>query len=418
MPKQSKYTPPSVQVFKRLMGNRLAVAGLVVIIFAIVISLLGYGITPDHTPNANDGSVQMQKKTPGFSVTILKSHKRRAIKKQNFLEFLISGQESQYKTQPIKSYSITGNTLFSVPYIREKKTNEDPLVLITCPVHNRVSDAFPYDSLKNYIVRNDTVVYLDINQQIQSISFEELKQTFEENNIEERTYWLGTDRSGRDFLSRLILGTRVSLGIGFVAVLISLILGIGFGAVSGFFGGRIDALISWLMQVVWSIPGIMLVIVITLALGDESDKNAYITFIAVGLTMWVEIARVVRGQMMVLKEKLFVHSARAFGLSNTRIIFYHIMPNMWGAIIVTATANFAAAIIIEAGLSFLGLGVQLPTPSWGMMIKESFSIIGTSNSWHLVVFPSVAISVLVLAFNLLGNGLSDAMSINNHQYSN
>ena len=122
--------------------------------------------------------------------------------------------------------------------------------------------------------------------------------------------------------------------------------------------------------------------------------------------------------MMVLKEKLFVHSARAFGLSNTRIIFYHIMPNMWGAIIVTATANFAAAIIIEAGLSFLGLGVQLPTPSWGMMIKESFSIIGTSNSWHLVVFPSVAISVLVLAFNLLGNGLSDAMSINNHQYSN
>lgn len=413
MPTKDRYTPPSMQVLRRLMKNKLAVFGLSVIVFAFVISLLGYGITPDSTPDANDGAVEIQKRTPGFSITILKIHKRREVEKQNFFQFLISGQESKYTTKPIKSYTIEGNKLFSVPYVRAKKTNESPLVLITCPVHTRVSDAFPYDSLKNYIVRNDTVIYLDIHQKIQTISFETLKQTFEENNIEERTYWLGTDRSGRDFLSRLILGTRVSLGIGFVAVLISLILGIGFGATSGFFGGTVDTVISWLMQVVWSIPGIMLVIAITLSLGDKSDKNTYVTFIAVGLTMWVEIARVVRGQMMVLKEKLFVQSARAFGLSNTRIIFYHIMPNMRGPIIVTATANFAAAIIIEAGLGFLGLGVQLPTPSWGMMIKESFDIIGTTNSWHLVIFPSVAISTLVLGFNLLGNGINDAMSINN-----
>jgi peptide/nickel transport system permease protein len=180
---------------------------------------------------------------------------------------------------------------------------------------------------------------------------------------------------------------------------------VALGAISGFFGGIVDSIVMWIMTVVWSIPSIMLVIIITIAL---DSKGIWVTFIAVGLTMWVDIARVVRGQIMSIKEKLFVEAARAFGLSNRRIILKHILPNIVGPLIVISTSNFASAILIEAGLSFLGLGVQPPTPSWGTMISEGFVALGTRGSWHLIVFPSFCISIIVLAFNLFGNGLRDA----------
>jgi peptide/nickel transport system permease protein len=206
-------------------------------------------------------------------------------------------------------------------------------------------------------------------------------------------------------MSRLIFGTRISLGIGLIAVIISLFLGVLIGAVAGFFGGVIDSAIMWFMTVVWSIPSVMLVIAISLAL---QSKGIWVAFVAVGLTSWVEIARVVRGQIMSIKEKTYVEAAKAMGFSNARIIFKHILPNLLGPIIVISSSNFANAILTEAGLSFLGLGVQPPMPSWGMMVNEGFHAIGTQNSWHLILFPSLAISILVLSFNLLGNGLRDA----------
>ena len=138
------------------------------------------------------------------------------------------------------------------------------------------------------------------------------------------------------------------------------------------------------------------------------SRGVWVAFVAVGLTMWVDVARVMRGQIMAIKEKLFVEAARAFGIHNFRIVFVHILPNIAGPLIVIATANFAAAILLEAGLSFLGLGVQPPTPSWGVMIYEGFQAIGTKNSLHLILFPGLAICILVLSFNLLGNGLRDA----------
>jgi peptide/nickel transport system permease protein len=159
------------------------------------------------------------------------------------------------------------------------------------------------------------------------------------------------------------------------------------------------------MTVVWSIPGIMLVIAISLAL---QSKGIWVAFVAVGLTSWVEIARVVRGQIISIKEKLFVEAARALGIGNQRIIFVHILPNIMGPLIVIATSNFASAILTEAGLSFLGLGVQPPMPSWGIMINEGYHTMGTVDSWHLILFPSLCICITVLAFNLFGNGLRDA----------
>ncbi|WP_254244749.1 ABC transporter permease [Hymenobacter sp. BRD67] len=177
-----------------------------------------------------------------------------------------------------------------------------------------------------------------------------------------RRYWLGTDKAGRDELSRLLLGTRISLGIGLVAVLISLALGVAVGAVAGYFGGWVDSLLLGLMTVVWSIPGIMLVIGISLAL---DSKGVWVSFVAVGLTMWVDVARVVRGQVLGLRSATFIEAGRVLGLPTSRLIFVHLLPNLRGPLIVLATSNFAAAILLEAGLSFLGLGVQPPAPAGG-----------------------------------------------------
>jgi len=220
-----------------------------------------------------------------------------------------------------------------------------------------------------------------------------------------RRYWLGTDKAGRDELSRLLLGTRISLGIGLVAVLISLALGVGVGAVAGYFGGWLDSLLLGLMTVVWSIPGIMLVIGISLAL---DSKGVWVSFVAVGLTMWVDVARVVRGQVLGLRSATFIEAGRVLGLPTWRLIFVHLLPNLRGPLIVLATSNFAAAILLEAGLSFLGLGVQPPAPSWGLMVKEGYDLLGTEAGLWLTALPGLAISLLVLSFNVLGNGLRDA----------
>ncbi|HSI89929.1 MAG TPA: ABC transporter permease, partial [Adhaeribacter sp.] len=177
------------------------------------------------------------------------------------------------------------------------------------------------------------------------------------------------------------------------------------GSIAGYLGGWPDKAIMFVMTVVWSVPGIMLVIAISLALGS---KSVWVSFVAVGLTMWVDVARVVRGQLLSLKEKTYIEAAKVAGLPEFRIMLRHLLPNMLGPVIVTATANFASAILMEAGLSFLGLGVQPPAPSWGMMVHEGFQMIGSRNSLFLVILPSACISLLVLAFNLLGNGLRDA----------
>ena len=178
----------------------------------------------------------------------------------------------------------------------------------------------------------------------------------------ERTYYLGTDRFGRDVLSQLIIGSRVSLSVGFISVLISLVIGITVGSIGGYYRGRIDNLVMWLINVVWSVPTLLLVIAITFALG----KGFWQVFVAVGLTMWVEVARVVRGQVLGIREKEYVEAGRALGFSDFRIIFSHILPNIMGIVIVISAANFASAILLEAGLSFLGMGVQPPVPVLGI----------------------------------------------------
>jgi len=226
------------------------------------------------------------------------------------------------------------------------------------------------------------------------------------HHIVKRTFLLGTDRFGRDLLSQLLIGTRVSLSVGFISVFISLLIGILIGSLGGFFRGWIDNVVVWFINVVWSIPTLLLVIAITFALG----KGFWQVFVAVGLTMWVEVARVVRGQILGIREKEFVEAGRALGFSNFRIMFHHILPNIMGVVIVIAAANFASAILLEAGLSFLGIGVQPPMPSWGSMIRENYGYI-ILDSAYLAIIPGVAIMLMVLAFMLVGNALRDALDV-------
>lgn len=386
------------------MKNKPAVFGLTVIIIAAAIALFGYLIMPDKTPNANDGAVQVQKKLPGFSTIMIKHRKNMNVEKPGFFRRIMFGAESEFVIEPVDDYRVDGWDLAVQPYESQGREKVYSLLDVVLPLYAGTLEGTGFED-KPYRIEGETAVYLDVNGQTMQISREELLKVFKKKNVERRTYLLGTDNAGRDILSRLMFGARISLSIGLAAVIISMILGITIGAIAGYFGGRIDHIAMWLMSVVWSIPGIMLVIAISMAL---QSRGVWVAFVAVGLTMWVDVARVVRGQMMSIKQKLYIEAARAFGLSSWRIVFKHIMPNIFGPLIVIASSNFAAAILLEAGLSFLGLSVQPPTPSWGIMIFEGYHAIGSENSWHLVVFPGLVICLMILSFNLLGNGLRDA----------
>ncbi|GHA56578.1 ABC transporter permease [Pontibacter akesuensis] len=371
--------PPSYYIRQRLLQNKPAMIGLVVIVVAVLVAILGYLIMPDNTPNANNGLVQIQKKQPGFATQVLRVPTAVGEAEEvSPLELMLFGQPAGYLEVPIESFSFRGDSLVVQP-LRSNNAQAD---------QERVFD-----------------LKLFSGDAAEGADKETIEARIEQDYLSERTFLLGTDKAGRDVLSRLILGTRISLGIGFVAVLISLVIGVLIGATGGYFGGWVDKLMLFLMTVVWSVPGIMLVIAISLAI---DSKGVWVAFVAVGLTMWVEVARVVRGQILSLKEKTYVEAAQVLGVPQYKMIFRHLLPNMTGPLIVIATANFASAILIEAGLSFLGLGVQPPAPSWGMMVNEGFQLIGAKAGLFLVVLPSICISLLVLAFNLLGNGLRDA----------
>ncbi|MEZ5055392.1 MAG: ABC transporter permease, partial [Chitinophagales bacterium] len=224
------------------------------------------------------------------------------------------------------------------------------------------------------------------------------------------TYHLGTDGYGRDILSRLLFGVRVSLSVGLVAVLISLTIGIFMGSIAGFYRGTVDNVIMWFINVIWAIPTILLAMAIRFAIGDKIPSFLAI-FIAVGLSMWVEVARIVRGQVMSVREMEYVQAARGLGYQNGRIILKHILPNIIGPIMVVAASDFASAILIEAGLSFVGIGVKPPTPSWGTMLNDHRAYLLTPDKAFLALAPGICIMVMVLTFNLLGNGLRDAFDV-------
>ncbi|WP_370397917.1 ABC transporter permease [Tenacibaculum dicentrarchi] len=344
---------------RKFIESKTGVFSFLFIVFCGCMAIFCYLIAPDNSNSANQMHLEIHSKSPGFSVQML-SISSKLKEKQSWFSVFIDGKKNVATEIPIKSYQLKDNQLEIVKY------------------SDGLSKAYPLSLFKNK----------------------------PEKYIQQKTFWFGTDKYGRDLLSRLLIGARISFFIGFIAVFISLLIGIPVGAIAGYFGGKIDNFIMWIINITWSIPTLLLVIAITLALG----KGFWQVFIAVGLTMWVEVARVVRGQVITTKQQQYVEAAKALGFSDFRIIFKHILPNILAPIIVISSANFAAAILIESGLSFLGIGAQPPTPSWGAMIKNHYNYIILGKPF-LALIPGLAIMSLVMAFMLIGNTLRDALDV-------
>lgn len=350
----------TASAFKKFKQNYFGIASLCFVIFVGFMAIFAYVFAPDDSQYANQMHLSIHSKPPGFEVSML-IQPNASPNPQSLIDKLFFGDKYPAREVPILSYQIQQQKLSYHPY---NSTGLEGL---------------------------EKVIDLE---------------AFSKVHIEKKKFYLGTDKFGRDLLSRILVGARISFFIGFIAVSISLLLGLLLGSLAGYYGGRIDAMIMWLINVTWSIPTLLLVIAITLALG----KGFWQVFIAVGLTMWVEVARVVRGEVMSVKEQQYITAARALGFSDFRIIFKHIIPNIMAPVIVISAANFAAAILIESGLSFLGIGAQPPMSSWGAMIKAHYNAIILGKPF-LALIPGFCIMALVMAFMLIGNALRDALDV-------
>jgi len=339
-------------VFSRLTKKKTALFSLIFLSGLFVSSLFAFSIILDKTPNSNNQQLEISLQRPGFKTEILLKEKPISDKVSWFSK-LMFGAPAKFDEIPFKKLVKLKNELEIITHTNKRRiVQEDKSQIIT------------------------------------------------------RTYFLGTDKYGRDIMSRLILGIRISLIIGFMAVIISIVLGIFIGAIGAYFGGTVDKLVMYLINITWSIPTLLLVFAIVIAFG----RGFYIIFLAVGLTLWVDVARLVRGQVLKIKEEEFITAARSLSYSPYRVISKHIIPNIIGPLLVIAATNFAIAILIEAGLSYLGFGIQPPAPSVGNMLNENYGY-AISGKPFLAMIPAITIMLMVLAFNLIGSGLRDILDV-------
>jgi peptide/nickel transport system permease protein len=301
----------------------------------------------------------------------------------------------------IPDKSRNANTQILAYSLLPKKSNVNIAIIPAQPPSGNLWTGLNYSHtvlpIDSFIQKKDTYIIYHANK----------VDTIRNAVMQKKYYKWGSDKYGRDIYSRILLSTRTSLSIGFFSTLIAILVGILLGLYSGYYGGWIEKFLLWFTNIFWAIPSLLVIVGISFAIG----KGFTTIFIALGCTLWVSVARAVRGQVLVIKQLEYIQASKAMAFPSARILYFHILPNLWSIIIVYSTETFANAILMEAGLSFLGLGIQPPVPSWGSMLKDGVYYFTSSEYAHLAWYPGIAIMLVVLCFNLLANALRDRFDV-------
>jgi len=378
-------TAPNRLAFEQFKRNKPATVGAIFIFLCILIAIFAYQIVPDGSPNANRQITELNLAPAGTQTQVLKEKNNLSAEFPSSLKRFFTGNK-------IRNDSV-------VLLQNQNKYKSFHLLDVYVALSNK-------PQIKN---EGANLAFINSAGANLTINKAKLTQLVKKNHVQQIRFWLGTDQYGRDVLSRLIIGVRISLLAGLIAVIISVLLGTTLGMLAGYFGGRTDTIITFFINTVWSIPTLLLVFAIVIAMG----KSIFNIFLAVGLTMWVDVARIVRGQVLTLKDAPYIEAMKVMGTPMSRIMLRHLLPNLIGPLLVIAAANFATAILLEAGLSYLGFGIRPPTPSWGTMLNEHYGF-AIGGKPLLALIPALAILLLVLSFNLVGNGLRDAFDVRNN----
>lgn len=360
--------------------------------FVLMVAVLGSVIRPDSTLHATEQNRSLAMLSPFSTVDFLKirmnyPEEKTSIAKRVFM----GGSPQKHKYIPFENLSFRENYVEVVwKGAQSKYFMADVLQAV---------DSREFSKIINTV--SDTIVFTNIEGQPVITDVEKMKSEILEGHITKRMFFLGTDMFGRDLLSRLMAGSAVSLLVGFIGVFAALIIGVVVGLLAGYFGGLIDRMLKALIALFWSIPAMLMVVCISIALG----AGIMALILSIGLVLWVEMAQVVRQQVQAIKAKDFVKASKLIGLSDFVILKRHILPNVMSPIAVIAASTFADALMIEAGLSFLGIGVMPPQPSWGNMIRESYGYLISGESIHMALAPSFALIFVILSVILVAGGM-------------
>jgi len=347
--------------FKKFLKTITGPISLLVILIWIFIALFAVILSPDKSPLADNMNGNLALRPPGTEQLIFKEYHSQNSFIGNWFTLNFWGQDDHFNEIPVFAYHFQ---------------NDSALIQIYDRGVAKETTVYPLNNL-------DTMHW-------------------KAKHFQTRTFPWGSDKRGRDLKSQIFHGARISILVGFFSLIIALLIGITMGLVSGYYGGRVDQVIQFIISVMWTLPTFVLVLAFSVSLG----KGLWQMMLAIGLVSWVDIARLVRGQVLSIKEKEYIQATKILGFSDFRILFRHILPVLRGNILIVASSNFASAILLEAGLSFLGMGVAPPTPSWGMIIQEHFTFI-TFGKAYLALIPGICLASLVLSVNLLSNALRD-----------
>jgi len=355
-----------------------------ILLFFFFVSIVAYYVVPDNTAYANLQVVEIAFRQPGYRCYFLKIPVERP-EQHFFLKKLWQGERVTYTVQAFERYTLVQDSLLVYFGTIPQPKNKQMMSIYLPDFYHKAKFLGWISSHQAY----DPAWLVD-------------------HFVEKRVFWLGTDRLGRDYLSRLIVGGRMSLLAGFLGMMISLIIGTTIGLLAGYFRGWADRILVWLFSVMWSLPTILLVMAISFALG----KGFLPVMVAIGSTIWVDVARTVRGQVLSIREKLYITAAHALGIPPWRIMLFYVFPEIRSILFILAATNFNTAMLVESGVSFLGLGIQPPIPSWGNLIRDYYPHLVLPTA-YLAILPGFLLAIVIFCLMIIANELRDYYDVRN-----